>query len=60
MSFAAPSPTTKETFFFLTGFMGARPLCGHVTVLQASLCVSLERVVCCRKREVLAAKCWLG
>lgn len=39
----APSSTTdglfKETFF-LTGFMGARRLCGQVTVCSQLVCVS--------------------
>lgn len=47
----------KETF--LLGSWGTGSLVGKFVCLKPT-CVFLDRVVWCRKRGVLAAKCWLG
>lgn len=51
----------KEFFFvfLLLGSWGTGGLVGEFVCLKPT-CVFLDRVVCCRKRGALAAKCWLG
>lgn len=63
LSFSMTPSSTVEGRFKET-FFPNRVHGGH-TALWTSCCskpacASLDRVACCRKREVPAAKCWLG
>lgn len=50
----------RKLFFFFPNRVHGGHTASWTSYCSKPACVSLDRVVCCRKREVPAAKCWLG